>query len=110
MKIVTVEYRRLRTFGGYQNETVGAVAEIEIGGNAESTLADLKTWVDGQLGDEQDRSELKESISELRWRKDQMERDIARVEDRWKAITAFMEKIGLERPDDIPDDLSGLPF
>ncbi len=26
MKIVTVEYRRLRTYGEYQNETVGAVA------------------------------------------------------------------------------------
>ena len=110
MKIVTVEYRRLRTFGGYQNETVGAVAEIEAGGDADSTLADLRAWVDAQLGDEGDRRNLTEAINELRWRKDQMERDIVRVEDRWKAIIAFMEKLGIERPDEIPDDLAGLPF
>lgn len=110
MKIVQIEYRRLRTFGSYQNETVGAVAEIELGGDADSALADLRAWVDAQLGDEEERGILNEAVNELRWRKDQMERDIARVEDRWKAITAFLEKLGIERPAEIPDDLSTLPF
>lgn len=110
MKIVTVEYRRLRTFGGYQNETVGAVAEIESGQDADTTLAALREWVDAQLGDEGERRELTEAINDLRWRKDQMERDIARTEDRWKAITAFLEKLGIERPAEIPDDLASLPF
>ena len=110
MKIVTVEYRRLRTFGGYQNETVGAVAEVESGLDADATLTELRTWVDAQLGDEGERRNLTESINDLRWRKDQMERDIVRVEDRWKAMTAFLEKIGIERPANIPDDLSDLPF
>jgi hypothetical protein len=51
MKIVTVEYRRLRTFGSYQNETVGATAEVPGDRSAEDVLSELRTWVAIQMSD-----------------------------------------------------------
>ena len=55
MKIVTVEFRELRTTHGYNTPTVGAVAEDEPGQSPVGTLAELQAWVDGQFGDDQDR-------------------------------------------------------
>lgn len=112
MNIVTVEYRRLRTFGEYQNETVGAVAQVQVsaGETADSALYELRTWVDAQLGSREEQHGLQERISELRWKAEDYERKIARAEERWAAIIAFLEKLGIERPQDIPDDLKDLPF
>ena len=109
MKIVTVEYRRLRTFGSYQNETVGAVAEV---GNEEpaDVLETLKLWVNEQLGDSEERSELQSAISELRWKKENLERQFDEAGKRWKAMMAFLEKLGIQRPEGIPDTLEELPF
>lgn len=109
MKILTVEYRRLRTFGSYQNETVGAVAEV---GNEEpaDVLETLKLWVNERLGDDVERSNLREAINELSWRKGQLERQIAHAEQKWAAILAFLDKLGMKRPADIPDSLEELPF
>ena len=109
MRIVTVEYRRLRTYGEYQNETVGAVAEIE-GETPEQALSSLRAWVDGQLGDNDEQRKVSERVTDLRWKLDDYERKIRAAETRWAAIVAFMEKLGIERPADIPDTLEELPF
>src|SRR4051812_7907406 len=110
MKIVTVEYRELRTGSGYNNKTVGAVAEVLAGQTPEITLGELKEWVAGQFDDEQDRGRLKESVAELEWHETELKRRIARTESKWEAILAFLNKLGVERPEDIPDTLEGLPF
>ena len=110
MKIITVEYRQLRTFGGYNNETVGAVAEVVDGQTPEELLAELKAWVDSMLGDHVERANLREAVSELRYQKEQLERHVSRAEQKWEAIIAFMQKLVIERPADIPDSLEGLPF
>ena len=110
MKIVQVEYRRLRTFGDYQNETVGAVAQVEDGEDAVTALYTLRAWVDQELGDRTEQRELSERVTDLRWKAEDYERKIARADERWKAIMAFMGSLGIERPAHIPEDLSDLPF
>src|SRR5574343_41930 len=112
MQIVTVEYRRLRTYGEYQNETVGAVAQVNVsaGETADEALYQLRAWVDEQLGNRDEQRSLEERVSDLRWKADDYERKIARLDERWKAILAFLDKLGLERPQDIPETLEGLPF
>lgn len=110
MKIVTVEYRRLKTFGGYNNETIGAVAEVTPGVEPSSTLTDLKEWVDAQFSDKENVYALADRAQELRWQAEEAERRIERANEKWAAIMAFLEKLGIERPSDIPGDLDGLPF
>lgn len=110
MKFVQVEYRRLRTYGDYQNETVGAVVEIEAGQSAEATLVELRVWVDDQLGDNEEQRHLADRVSDLRMEAGHLERRIERANEKWAAIVAFMEKLGIERPADIPDTLEELPF
>lgn len=110
MRIRTVEYRRLRTFGGYQNETIGATADVAEDETPEAALLSLRQWVDMSLGDESERRELERRISELRFQADNYERRIKGAEERWQAILGFLQKLGIERPADIPDDLADLPF
>lgn len=110
MQIVTVEYRRLRTFGDYQNETIGATAEVEPHETAEQALMQLRGWVDSELGDRNEQRHLSERNSELRFEAANLERRIEAATMKWAAIVAFMEKLGIERPADIPDTLEGLPF
>lgn len=110
MQIVTVEYRRLRTFGSYQNETVGAVVEVTPGVPPESVLEELKTWVNERLGDDVERANLREAINELEWRHGNLVAQIADAEKRWAAIQEFLKQIGIERPAHIPGTLEELPF
>lgn len=110
MKIVTVEYRRLRTFGNYQNESVGATAEVGEGETANRALQELRDWVEQQLGDAQERADLSAAVSELRWKKTELEREIDAANQKWLAILEFMKKFGIERPAHLPETLEGLPF
>ncbi len=110
MKILTVEYRELRTTQGYNNKTIGAVAEIAPGQAPEAALLDLQTWVAGQFGDDEQVRLRRERVSDLEWQEENLQRKVALVERKWKAFTDFLEKLGIERPDGIPDDLKDLPF
>lgn len=110
MRIVTVEYRRLRTFGGYQNETVGATAELAADESAETALQDLKSWVDTQLADRENAYDLGQRVSDLRWQADEQERRLEHANEKWAALIAFLDKLGIERPSEIPETLEGLPF
>ena len=109
MKIVTVEYRRLRTFGSYQNETVGAVAEV---GNEEpaDVLETLKLWVNERLGNDVERANLREAINELEYRYENLSGQIDNAEKRWAAYVEFLKNLGIERPANIPVSLAELPF
>ncbi len=110
VKILTVEYRELRTGSGYNNTTIGAVAEVNADSDPQATLAELQVWVSKQFGHDSRRSELKEKIADLEWQHENAERRIALVNRKWDAYVAFMAKLGIERPEDIPDTLDNLPF
>lgn len=62
MKIITVEYRRLRNLGNYENETVGATAEVQDGETPEEALEKLKVFVAEQLLAKQREIEFDEAL------------------------------------------------
>lgn len=49
MRITKVTYSRLHSFGNYENETVGAEAEVGEEDNAVECLEAVRSWVDTQL-------------------------------------------------------------
>jgi hypothetical protein len=108
VKITRVEYRETVTFGNYQNATVGATAEVQEW-NPVSTLAELKTFVQGEL---QKRKSAQEDEEELRYQKgvkdDELNRLQVRIDEmkvKWEAAKAFLEKHGVDTSryaDDIP--------
>lgn len=109
MKILTVEYRRLVTYGGYNNETIGATVAVDESG-ADAALENIKAWVDSQFTDASTVSSLKNEINELQWKKNSLERQFDMAGRRWEAVLAFMKSIGIERPQCIPETLDDLPF
>ena len=111
MKIVTVEYRRLRTFGNYENESVGVVAHVEQDETPEAALNAARAWVDATLCDAQERSGLSDRVSYLRLEAANLERRLERANEKWTALMTFMrDRLGIEHPNDLPDTLEELPF
>lgn len=50
MKIISVKYERVSNLGGYETERVQAEATVDDGENPVTVAANLKTWVNEQLG------------------------------------------------------------
>lgn len=50
MKIISVKYERVSNLGGYETERVQAEATVDDGENAVTVAANLKAWVNEQLG------------------------------------------------------------
>jgi hypothetical protein len=49
MKIDRVSYSRLRSFGNFENETVSAEAQVEMGERPEDVEVRLRQWVNSRL-------------------------------------------------------------
>lgn len=97
MKIKTIEYRCLKSYGRYENVSIGATAEVEEGHEA-TALADLEVWVNRQI---QARIKEAEDREEEEWRTreasrtlEELNRDIAEAKERWEQIRKFTEKLG----------------
>lgn len=112
MKIVTVEYRRLRTFGSYQNETVGAVAEVQQHESPNAALQELRDWVDQQLGDAEHAHELSQTVRRKENRLCEINTLLGQAARRWKSAKQILAAHGIEVPTDhgAGEDLEGLPF
>lgn len=117
MRIQTVEYRRLKNLGRYENLTIGATAAVEPGETAEQVTAALRAWVAEQLGEHPESGSAAEeyerlcaSIRVVEQRKRDLDHEVQnltrRVEemrDQVKRAKAFIEQHGLEllnTPDD----------
>ena len=102
MQITTVHYQRLVSMGNYENERVGAHAQVEEGETAEEALAKLTAWVEEQINARgkanDDLENIRRSIHDLEHRKERMERETKEAGDRWRAARAFLAKVGLELP------------
>jgi hypothetical protein len=107
MRIVQVAYRRLRSFGNFSNETVGATAAVEDGRDPGDVLDELRVWVDHNLGAAEERLGMAAEIDALRYRKDDLERAVAQLKLRHEAATKFLEAAGIPVP---PRWLEDLPF
>lgn len=108
MRITSIEFRRVKALSKVESEILGATAEVGPEG-PEQALDDLRAWVDAQFGDEQEARALRFTIRELERQKETLLRQVEMVEQRWTAIQDFMEKLGINRPSDIPETLERLP-
>ena len=103
MKILTVEYSRLKSFGMYENEKIGYVAQVEEGETPEQVLTALKAAVETDLGLYEVRDNIKSEIYVLRADRDQMARETKEMEARFNAAKAFLEKHHISLPqEEIP--------
>lgn len=113
MKIVTVEYRRLRSFGEYENETVGAVAEV---GNEEPSdvLEALKLWVEQNFGERASARDAQSRLHRAEVRLNEVNGLLSEAERRWAAAQKILAAAGVDVPRDYgirdDDDLDRLPF
>ena len=113
MKITQVEYRRLRSFGQYENETVGIVAEVGAGESETDVLASCREWVAEQLGDRESARSLAFETHRQEVRLREVNGLLAESEKRWKAAQKILAAAGVEVPKDWgadDDDLERLPF
>lgn len=102
MKIKTIEYRCLKSYGRYENVSIGATAEVEEGHEA-TALADLEVWVNRQI---QARIKAAEDREEEEWRTreasrtlEELNRDIEHAKAKWEQIQAFARKLGVDVED-----------
>lgn len=102
MKIIQVEYSRLKTFGSYENEKVGAVAIVQEGENVSGVLKELKTWVMTELEVGEFKSKIRENIMSLRDDRDAIVREVMDLEDKAKRLTAFLKLHGVDLQQEIP--------
>ena len=82
MDITYVEYGRLKSLPGYENEKVVAEAEVGQGETAQDALAKLKDWVNGQLGLPETAVELAQKVAELQRQKADLEGEVERLTSR----------------------------
>ena len=105
MKITSVSYTKLQTLHGYNNERVGATAEVEEGENPDMVLNLLKDWVNGHLDGRMITVETRDNIQELVYRKESLERELEILNQRWEKAKEFLVLHGLDASVD-----DGVPF
>jgi histone deacetylase complex regulatory component SIN3 len=104
MKITSVTYTRLQTLQGYNNERVGATADIE-NDMPEQAMSLLKAWVHEQLSHVEDNYDMQEDIQRLGYRKDELQRNINHLEARYEHLRNILQQHGVEI-----EDLDSIPF
>lgn len=109
MKIISVEYKRLRTFGNYENEAIGATAFVGIDEDPVDVMNDLKSWVNDRLGlrieDRENRSLLSEQCRELRARAVDAQEELNQLKSRRDSAVALLQKHGVNT-----EELEEIPF
>jgi hypothetical protein len=105
MKITSVSYTRLQTLKGYNNERVGATADVNYGETPDQVLNILRDWVEKRLLVEVDVVEREEVIERLGYRKDELQRNIAHLEARYEHLRNILRQHGVEI-----EDLDSIPF
>ena len=81
--IMTVTYRRLRSFGSYENEAVEATAVVD-GRDPADVLNELKSWVDDKLGETDRTREYLDSQKAI-W--GDLDRDIKNLNEELNVLT-----------------------
>lgn len=103
MKIIQVEYSRLKSFGMYENEKIGYVAQVSDGETPEGVLRVLQSRVNAGLGAHETASEIRNTIRRLTQERDEMVREVREMEKRFQAAKAFLEKHHITLPqEEIP--------
>lgn len=106
MRITSVTYRHLVSFGSYEHEAVEATAEVG-NANAADVLTDLKAWVNDQITDHEAAAQTCQDLMSLSAEKRQLEYDISQLKSKFERAKAFLERIGI-KPN--PYDLDDVPW
>ena len=75
-RIRQIEYRELVTGPGYNNTTIGAVAEVREDESPERALVALEVWVQGEFAK---RGKERQEVAALRKTKYDLEREVRRL-------------------------------
>jgi len=107
MKITEVYFEKLISDGNFNNERIGARAEVE-DGHYEIALKDLTEWVEAKHRERgaciQDAYALESRIHNLRYELSTIENDIKRARAAWEKAKEFLKKHGID-PDAIDDEI-----
>lgn len=99
MKITQVEYRRLESFGDFQNQTIGAVAIVEPGEEPQDALAKLEQFVADMHSRRvlvmEVRKDTDAEIAACRANVKAMQDDMDGWKQRWVRARQFLEQHGV---------------
>lgn len=104
MIIQTVTYRKLRSFGHYENETVGATASVGDAEKPEEALAELSLWVNERLGTAAQVSASRNDLANVKYEIGQRTVELEQLQKRIQAMVDFLKAHG------VPTDTWALPF
>ena len=107
MKLYSVAYKRLHSFGSYENECLEGTTLVPPGADPDLVLKELKTWVHERLGIpeedvRQERDSLARDIRVLRDERRKLDSEIDQARETWRKAQAFLEKHGLDMPEHLP--------
>jgi hypothetical protein len=114
MRVTSVEYRRLHTFGEYENETAGVVFAVEEGDDPSAVMEIARAWVDAQLQERADGRDVATRVQRAEIRLREVNGLLQESEKRWAAAQKILAAAGVDVPKDYgagdDDELGSLPF
>ena len=97
--ITSIHYSKLQNLGNYENEKLGATAIVPEGSDPLAIHAELKDWVDTQLGQAQETRDLEETLSDLKAKVSAYERLLIRARANWEEAVKVLKAHGVTPPD-----------
>jgi hypothetical protein len=97
-EITAVHYQRLVSLGNYENERVGAWAQVKEGQSPEAALSGLRTWVQAQVSQYEEKQALEADINRLRGEKLHADHALLKAKERYEQARSFIEGMGLKMP------------
>lgn len=109
MLITQVSYSRLVSTDDYENEKVGAVANVDDGQDATEVLSELRAWVNEGLTLDSKRKDTEDQLRDIEWRLRSAKSELHNATKRWAAAKDFLKLHGLSVPPSEPweDDDNG---
>lgn len=102
MRIKTVRYSRLVSFGNYSNESVEAEADVSLADNPADVLDELKQWVCDRLNQRVDIQATIAAQQAAEWDLKRVEQDLAEARERWGEAKVILAAHGVSLGDKLP--------
>jgi len=103
-RVRSVTYRRLKSFGNYENEAVEATVAVPPGGSADESLAFARDWVNHKLSQRDEYEKMADQIALMRSDLAKDERKLIEVQAKYERYKSVLEKHGVavEDPNEPP--------
>lgn len=100
--VTAVAYRRLKTFGHFENEAVEATAAVRPGDDPARVHADLVAWVNGRLSLSVNAADLRAESDRLSAEVEYKQREVLRLEERYRRAQEFLRESKIDPHGDVP--------